>query len=92
LLVTGLNVSFLATTSDGPLWKNDTMTSATRQSSPERLWSTADGTECILEERDTAPMYIVSLIRNDEVVRQQRFFAKATAEMMALGWHHRTNK
>jgi hypothetical protein len=68
------------------------MTSVTRQSPPERLWSTADGTECILEEQDTAPMYTVSLIRNDEVVRQQRLFTKATAEMMALGWRQRTNK
>ena len=65
------------------------MTPLTRQTPPERLWSAPDGTMCILEEHDTPPMYTISLIRDDEVVQQQRLFAKATAEMVALSWRQR---
>jgi hypothetical protein len=67
------------------------MTPSTRQTAVERLWSSPDGTFCILEERDTAPVYTISLIRDAEVVRQQRLFAKATAEMVALSWHQRSS-
>jgi hypothetical protein len=65
------------------------MTLLTRQA-PERLWSAPDGTICILEEQDTAPVYTISLVRNAEILRQQRLFAKATAEMMALSWRQRS--
>ncbi len=67
------------------------MTTLTR-TQPERLWTAPDGTVCILEERDTAPMYTISLIRDAEVVRQQSLFAKATAEMVALSWRQRRMK
>ena len=67
------------------------MTHVTRQT-PERLWSSPDGTVCILEEQDTAPVYTISLIRDAEVLRQQRLFAKATAEMMALSWRQRSTR
>jgi hypothetical protein len=67
-----------------------TMTPGTRQTAAERLWSSPDGTFCILEERDTAPVYTISLIRDAEVVRQQRLFSKATAEMVALSWSQRS--
>lgn len=68
------------------------MTTPIEHTHHERLWSAPDGTTCILEEHDTPPIYTISLIRDAEVVQQQRLFAKATAEMMALGWRQRMGR
>ncbi len=52
----------------------------------ERLWTAADGTVCILSTCQEPPMYSVSLVRGARVIRELRFYGRATAQMFAQGW------
>jgi len=52
----------------------------------ERLWTAADGTVCILATCDAPPFYLVSLIRNTEVLRERRLYGLASAQMLAQSW------
>ena len=61
----------------------------TRHASPqvERLWTAADGTICLLATRETAPMYSLTLVRDEKVLRERRLFGVASARMLAQGWN-----
>ena len=55
----------------------------------ERLWSMHDGTICLLVERESAPRYEICVVRGEEVLRQNRLYARGSAQMLAETW--RTN-
>lgn len=54
--------------------------------SVERLWSLDDGTICLLVDRGDAPRYEVCVVRGDHVLRENRLFARGTAQMLAETW------
>jgi len=56
------------------------------QRAAERLWTAPDGTTCILATCDTPPVYLVSLIRDSQVLRERRLYGLASAQMLAQGW------
>jgi hypothetical protein len=64
------------------------MTAAThpRETQAERLWTAADGTVCILATCDAPPLYLISLIRDAQIVRERRLYGRASAQMLAQGW------
>jgi hypothetical protein len=64
------------------------MTSRTSfaEMSAEELWAAADGTVCVLSKCDTPPYYVVSLIRNAQVLRERRLYGLASAQMLGRGW------
>jgi len=52
----------------------------------ERLWSMDDGSICLLVERDDAPRFEICLVRGEEVLRQNRLYARGSAQMLAETW------
>src|SRR5689334_4172032 len=52
----------------------------------ERLWSLDDGTMCLLVDRIDAPRFEVCVLRGDDVLRQNRLYARGTAQMLAETW------
>jgi hypothetical protein len=52
----------------------------------QRLWTTADGTICLLVERDDAPRFEICVVRGEEVLRQNRLYARGSAHMLAETW------
>lgn len=52
----------------------------------ERLWACADGTICLLIERERAPRFEICVVRGEEVLRQDRLYANASARMLAETW------
>jgi hypothetical protein len=54
--------------------------------SVERLWAMDDGTLCLLVERDDAPRFEICVVRDDEVLRQNRLYARGSAQMLAETW------
>ena len=64
------------------------MTSASLLDSPhvERLWTLPDGTVCVLVTGKTPPYYSVSLIRDEQIVRERRLYGRASAQIVAQGW------
>jgi hypothetical protein len=52
----------------------------------ERLWAIADGTICLLVERDEAPRFEICVVRHEEVLRQNRLYARGSAQMLAETW------
>jgi hypothetical protein len=52
----------------------------------ERLWSMADGTFCLLVEREDAPRFEICVVRGDEVLRQNHLYARGSAQMLAETW------
>ena len=66
------------------------LAAAGRMASPsvsvERLWSMDDGTLCLLVERDDAPRFEICVVRDDEVLRQNRLYARGSAQMLAETW------
>ena len=54
-----------------------------------RLWMLPDGTICLLVEREQAPCFEISVMKGEMVVRQDRLYARATAEMIAETWRTR---
>jgi hypothetical protein len=54
--------------------------------SVERLWAMEDGAVCLLIERDDAPRFEISVVRDEHIVRQNRLFARGSALMLAETW------
>lgn len=54
--------------------------------SVERLWALGDGTICLLVDRGDAPRYEVCVVRGDHVLRENRLYARGTAQMLAETW------
>ena len=54
-----------------------------------RLWS-AGGTECVLIEREYAPCYELCVLHGEHVIRQDRLYALASAQMLAETWRSTT--
>jgi len=52
----------------------------------ERLWSMEDGTMCLLVERVDAPRFDVCVVKGEEVLRQNRLYARGSAQMLAETW------
>ncbi len=52
----------------------------------ERIWAVADGTICLMVEREEAPRFEVCVLRGEDVLRQDRLYSRATARMMAETW------
>jgi len=58
----------------------------------ERIWTAADGTTCVLMICDAPPRYSVTLVRNEQVLRERRLYGRASAQMVAEGWSEATRK
>ena len=52
----------------------------------QQLWTGADGTLCLMIERDEAPRFEICLLKGDDVLRQDRLYARASAQMLAETW------
>ena len=65
------------------------MGSAPRSS--QRLWSTGE-TECLLIERDEAPRFEICMRRGEDVLKQDRLYARASAEILAETWQTTLNR
>ena len=52
----------------------------------ERLWSMDDDTVCLLVERADAPRFEICVVRGEEVLRQNRLYARGSAQMLAETW------
>jgi hypothetical protein len=52
----------------------------------ERLWTAPDGTVCLLATTTTPPMYSITLVRGETVLRERRLYGDASARMLALSW------
>ena len=52
----------------------------------ERLLSLADGTTCLLVEREDAPRFEICVVRGEAVLRQNRLYARGSAQMLAETW------
>jgi hypothetical protein len=52
----------------------------------EQLWSMDDDTVCLLVERADAPRFEICVVRGDEVLRQNRLYARGSAQMLAETW------
>jgi hypothetical protein len=52
----------------------------------ERLWTMSDGTICLLVQRADAPCYEVCIVRGEDVLRQNRLYARGSAQMLAETW------
>ena len=53
----------------------------------ERLWTAPDGTVCLLATTATPPMYSITLVRGETVLRERRLYGDASARMLAQGWN-----
>jgi hypothetical protein len=58
----------------------------------ERMWTAADGTTCLLVTSETPPMYSVTLVRNEVVLRERRLYGRSSAEVVAQGWNLGTRR
>jgi hypothetical protein len=67
------------------------MTSA-KPNHVERLWTADDGTTCMLVTCDNPPRYSVTLIRDEQVLRERRLYGRASAQMVAEGWSESRRK
>ena len=52
----------------------------------ERLWTSADGTVCLLATCAVPPLYAVTLVRNEKIVRECRLYGDASARIVAQSW------
>ena len=52
----------------------------------EELWSMEDGTVCLLVECDDAPRFGICVVRGEAVLRQNRLYARGSAQMLAETW------
>ena len=52
----------------------------------ERLWTASDGTTCMLVTGEAPPRSSVTLVRDEQVVRERRLYGRASAQMVADGW------
>jgi hypothetical protein len=49
-------------------------------------------TECLLIVRDEAPRFEIYVKRGDNVLKHDRLYAKASAEMLAETWQNTLNR
>ena len=54
----------------------------------ERLWSMHDGTICLLVERENAPRYEICVVRGEDVLRQNRLYARGSAQVLGEAWRN----
>jgi len=52
----------------------------------ERVWAVADGTICLMVEREDAPRFEVCVLKGEDVLRQDRLYSRATARVLAETW------
>lgn len=52
----------------------------------QRLWAMPDGTLCLLIEREDAPRFEIYVVRGEAVLRQNRLYARGSAQMLAETW------
>ena len=52
----------------------------------QRLWTLGDGTLCLLVEREDAPRFEICVVRGEDVLRQNRLYARGSAQMLAETW------
>ena len=52
----------------------------------QRLWTLGDGTLCLLVEREDAPRFEICVVRGEDVIRQNRLYARGSAQMLAETW------
>jgi hypothetical protein len=52
----------------------------------ERIWAFDDGTVCLLVEREDAPRFEICVMRGEDVIRQNRLYARGSARMLADTW------
>ena len=45
-----------------------------------------DGTICLMVEREDAPRFEICVVRGEEVLRQNRLYARGSAQMLAETW------
>ena len=53
----------------------------------ERLWTAEDGTTCLLVTSARAPMYTITLVRNEKVLQERRLYGRSSAQMIAQSWN-----
>jgi len=64
----------------------------TKSNHVERLLTAPDGTTCVLVTCDAPPRYSVTLVRDEQVLRERRLYGRASAQMVAEGWSEATRK
>ncbi len=52
----------------------------------QRLWALGNGTVCLLVEHDEAPRFEICVMSGEDVIRQNRLFARGSAQMLAETW------
>ena len=52
----------------------------------ERLWAFADGTICVIVEREDEPRYEVCVMRGERVLHQDRLSFRAAAHLRSQTW------
>ena len=52
----------------------------------QRLWMLGDGTLCLLAEREDPPRFEICVVRGEAVIRQNRLYARGSAQMLAETW------
>jgi hypothetical protein len=52
----------------------------------QRLWAFSDGTLCLIIEREDAPRFEVCVLHGEDVLRQDRLYAHASALMLSETW------
>ena len=52
----------------------------------QQLWTSSDGTLCVMIERDEAPRFEICVLRGEDILRQDRLYARASAQMLAETW------
>jgi hypothetical protein len=52
----------------------------------ERLWAFADGTICVIVEREDEPRYEVCVMRGERVLYQDRLSFRAAAHLRSQTW------
>ncbi len=62
------------------------------QDHAERLWTAEDGTTCLLVTSARAPMYTITLVRNEKVLQERRLYGRSSAQMMAQSWNEENSE
>jgi hypothetical protein len=52
----------------------------------QRLWTASDGTQCLMIEREDAPRFEICVVQGDNVLRHDRLYARASAQVLAETW------
>lgn len=52
----------------------------------ERIWALDDGTVCFLVELEEDPRFEIRVVRGENVIRQNRLYARGSARMLADTW------